>query len=119
MAEMIVSIYIVRKISYMVQAIIYILSLGKLETVLLHIVEGSSNGEPQTPWLSYISNAAVLSLKFLLFAGQNISSKRWLHDFFNEHSNISPIIFHSQLCVEHTLEWCYKAKLTFFSHFLQ
>ena len=49
MAEMIVSIYIVRKISYMVQAIIYIRSLGKLETVLLQIVEGSSNGEPQTP----------------------------------------------------------------------
>ena len=46
---MIVSIYIVRKISYMVQTIIYILSPGKLETVLLQIVEGRLNGEPQTP----------------------------------------------------------------------
>ena len=37
-------------------------------------------------------------------AGQNISSKILLCDlFFNRDSNISPMIFHSQPCVEHTL----------------
>ena len=32
------------------------------------------NGEPKIQWLSYISNAALLSLKFLLLVGQNIFS---------------------------------------------
>ena len=34
-------------------------------------------------WLSYISNAALLSLKLLLYAGRNINySKKWLCDLF-------------------------------------
>ena len=33
----------------------------------------------------------------LLSGGQNISSNKWLRDlFFNEDSNIPPMIFHSQ-----------------------
>ena len=61
------------------------------------------NGELQTPWLSCISNAALLSLKGLSI-GANISSKKWLRDlFFNEDFNVSPTIFHSQPHVEHML----------------
>ena len=49
-----------------------------------------------------ISNAARLSLKLSLPGGQNISSNKWLCDlFFNEDSNISPMIFHSQPRFEH------------------
>ena len=49
--------------------IIFVLPLSKLENVLVETVEVRLNGEPQTPWLSCISNAALLSLKILLFAG--------------------------------------------------
>ena len=60
------------------------------------------NGEPQTPWLSCISNASIFSLKLLLSAGRNISSKERLCDlFYNEDFDISSVIFHSQPWVEH------------------
>ena len=56
-----------------------------LETVLAQTAVRSLNGEPQTPWLSCISNAALVSLKLLLSVGQNISSKKWLRNLsFNE-----------------------------------
>ena len=49
-----------------------------------------------------ISNAARLSLKLSLPGGQNISSNKWPCDlFFNEDSNISPMIFYSQPRFEH------------------
>ena len=75
--------------SYVKWMIAYILSLRKLETILAETVVGRLNGESLTPWLSFISNAARLSLKLLLSAGRSISSKKWLRDlFFNEDSNI-------------------------------
>ena len=67
------------------------------------IVSGRLNGEPQTPRMSCISNAAIPSLKILLSAGQNLSTEKWLRDlFFNEDSNISTMIFYSQPWAEHT-----------------
>ena len=55
--------------------------------------------------LSCISNATILSLKLVLSAGRNISSKKWPCDlFFNEESNTSIMIFHSQPQVEQTLD---------------
>ena len=58
--------------------ILYVLYLTKLETVLAQTVGKGLNGEPQTPWLSYISNATLLGLNLLLAVGLNISSKIWL-----------------------------------------
>ena len=49
---------------------IYVLSLSKLETVLAQTVGEYLNGEPQISWLCCISNAAPLSLKLLLSAGE-------------------------------------------------
>ena len=47
-------------------------------------------------------NVALLKFKLLLSVDRNISSKKWLHDlFFNEDSNISPMILQSH--VEHML----------------
>ena len=51
---------------------VYALSLSKLETVLAEAAGGRLNGEPLTPWLSCISNAALLILKLLLSASRNI-----------------------------------------------
>ena len=83
--------------------IIYVLPLSKIETVLMETVGGRSTAEPQAPWLSHISNAALLSLKLFLSAGRNISSKKWLHDLFlNEDCNILKMIFYSQPRVGHT-----------------
>ena len=77
------------------------ISLSKLETVLAQTVGSYLNGEPQTPSLSYISNAKLLSFRLLLSAVQN-TSKKWLRNLvFNEDCNISPIIFYSQPEVEH------------------
>ena len=65
-------------------------SFGKNPTWLkglftcLRPVGGRLNDEFQTPWVSCISNAALLSLKLLLFAGQNISFKNDYNLFFNE-----------------------------------
>ena len=79
------------------------ISLSKLETVLAQTVGSYLNGEPQTPSLSYISNAKLLSFRLLLSAVQN-TSKKWLRNLvFNEDCNISPIIFYSQPEVEHKL----------------
>ena len=44
--------------------------------------KGHLNVECQTPCLSCISNAALLSLELVLSAGRNISLKKWLRDFF-------------------------------------
>ena len=66
---------------------------------------GSLNGEAQTPWLSFILNAALLILELLLSAGWNISSRKWLCDLLlNEDSNISAMIFYWQPLVEHVLD---------------
>ena len=47
-------------------------------------------------------NVALLKFKLLQSVDRNISSKKWLRDlFFNEDSNISPMILQSH--VEHTL----------------
>ena len=74
------------------------------QTILAGTVGGPLNHKPQTPCLSYISNAAVISLKLLLSVGQNISSKKWLCDLsLDEDYNFLPIIFYSQPLVEHTL----------------
>ena len=79
------------------------ISLSKLETVLAQTVGSYLNGEPQTPSLSYISNAKLLSFRLLLSAVQN-TSKKWLCNLvFNEDCNISPMIFYSQPQVEHKL----------------
>ena len=84
--------------------IVYVLSLSRLITVLAKTVGGHWNGEPQIPLLSCISNAALLSLKLLLFPGPNVFSKKLVRDLsFNEDSNISRMIFHSQPHFEHTL----------------
>ena len=46
----------------------------------------------------------TFSLKILLSGGRTMSSSKWLRDlFFNENSNISPVIFHSQPRFEHRL----------------
>ena len=80
------------------------ISLSKLETVLAQTVGSYLNGEPQTPSLSYISNAKLLSFRLLLSAVKNTSSKKWLRSLaFNEDCNISPMIFYSQPQVEHKL----------------
>ena len=50
-----------------------------------------------------LSNSALLSFKILLSAGRNISSKKWRCNLFFNKDFISPIIFHSQPRVEHTL----------------
>ena len=50
----------------------HLLSPNKLEFVLAQAVEKRLNDEPQTPCLSSTSNTALLSLKLLLPAGQNI-----------------------------------------------
>ena len=60
--------------------IVFVLPLSKLETGFMETVVGHLDGEPQTPWLACIPNAALLSLKLLLSVGRNISSKKWLHD---------------------------------------
>ena len=86
------------------QTMVYVFSLSKLEAVLVQPVGWPSNHEPQTLWLSFISNGVFISLKILLSAGQNISSKKWLCDLsFDEDYNISPMLFHSQHRDEHTL----------------
>ena len=55
--------------------------------------------------LSYISNASILSIKLVLSASRNISSKKWPCDLlFNEESNTSIMIFHSEPQVEQTLD---------------
>ena len=54
------------------------MSLSELGTILPQKAGWCLNGEPQTTWLGYVSNAALLSLKLLLFADWNISSEKWL-----------------------------------------
>ena len=68
--------------SYVKWMIAYILSLRKLEYILAETVVGRLNGESLTPWLSFISNAARLSLKLLLSAGGSISSKNGFVIYF-------------------------------------
>ena len=84
----------------------YVLSLSKLETVLVQTVRRCLNDKPQTPWVSDIWNAGHLSLKLLLSESENISSSKWFHDlfFFNEDSNFSSVVFHSQPQFEERLD---------------
>ena len=74
------------------------------QTILAETVGGPLNRKLQTPCLSYISNAALISLKLVRSVGQNISSKKWLCDLsLDGDYNFLPIIFYSQPLVEHTL----------------
>ena len=66
-AQTIVSVYFVWKNSLR-------LCTYFLKTVLTQTVVEGLNGEPQTSWLSCISNAALLGLRLLLYVGRNISS---------------------------------------------
>ena len=74
------------------------------EIVLEQTVGEHLNGEPQTHLAELDFSAVLLSLQLLLPVGQKISSAKLLCDlFFNEDSNISPMIVHSQPHIEHML----------------
>ena len=56
---------------------------------------------PKHDWETF-SNVVCLSLKLLLSGGPDISSNKWhFYLFFNEDSNILPMISHLQPQAEH------------------